>query len=94
MGHDVSIVGVRGQVKIDRDGAAALDAEAVSGDGQSARVAQAAGDDLGDGGGEDLVAVQIQELVGAGDLDGEARTGEGPAFEERGEGGCDGDRVP
>ena len=42
MGHDVAVVGVRGQVKVDRDRAAALHAQAVTGDGQRARVAQAA----------------------------------------------------
>src|SRR3990172_12121782 len=60
MGHDVAIVGVRGQVNVDRDRAAALHAQAVTGDGERARVAQAAGDDLGDGGGEDLFAAQAQ----------------------------------
>src|SRR6266511_1055778 len=65
VGHDISIVGVRRQVKVDGDGAAALHAQAVTGDGQRARVAQAASDDLGDGGREDLVAVQIQDTAAA-----------------------------
>ena len=90
MGHDVAIVSVRGQVKVDRDGTAALHAQAVAGDGQRAGVAQATGDDLGNRRGEHLVAVEIQELDGAGDLNCEARAGERPAVEERAEGGRDG----
>ena len=51
---------------------------------------EAAGDDFGDGGGEDLVAVEVEELDGAGDVEAEARAGERPALEERVERGRDG----
>ena len=90
MGHDVAIVGVRGQLNVDGNGTAALHPQAIAGNGQRAGVAQTASDHLGDGGGEDLVAVQVEELDGAGDLDGEAWARERPAFEEDAEGGRDG----
>jgi len=51
-------------------------ANAVAGDGQGADVAQTTLGDLSDSGGKDFVTVQVEELDGAGDVDGETATTE------------------
>lgn len=45
-------------------------------------VVEAARDHVGDGGGEHVVAVEVEQLDGAGDADREAAAGERPAFEQ------------
>ena len=89
MGDDVAVVGVRGQGHVDGDRLAALAAQALAGDGEGADVAQPAACDLGDGGGEHVVAVEVEQLDGAADMEGEAAARERPALEEDSERGRD-----
>jgi hypothetical protein len=67
---DVAVFDVRGQQDFDGDGAAVITAEAVAGDRQCTGVAQAALHDLGDGGSEDSLAVEVEQFDGAGYLNG------------------------
>ena len=87
MRHDVAVFDMGGQGDVDRHRAVSVAANAVAGDGQGADVAQTTLGDLSDSGGKDFVTVQVEELDGAGDVDGETATTECPAFKNGGKSG-------
>src|SRR5580658_1909818 len=89
MGDDVAVDDVVGEREVQGDGVARLAPKAIAGDGEGTWVVQTALDQFGDGASEQGLAVQVQQLDGAGDADGEAALVGGPALQQGGEvGGC------
>jgi hypothetical protein len=79
---DVGVVDVVGEPELDGDGATAILAVLLAGHGERGGVGEPAGDDLVDGGGEHVIAVEVEQLDGAGHADREAGAGDGPARED------------
>lgn len=69
MRDDVGVVEVGGQQERDRDGPPAVLAVLLAGHRDRADIGEVARHDVGDGGREDGVTVQVEELDGPGDTD-------------------------
>jgi len=89
VGDDVGVVEVRGENELDGDGATAIFAMLLARDRERADIGEPARVEIGDGGGEHVVAVEVEQLDGAGDAQAEARSGDGPSLDDAVERGHD-----
>lgn len=74
------------EIRQDRNRPVTPRAVGLASDGERAEIGEAAQREIGDRGGEDLVAIQVEELDRAGDAQAEAGTGRGPARQQLTEG--------